>query len=73
MWNTRLDLKLNSIDMVCGGMLDENCHSKDRCSVQNGRNIVGCYMLRPLAHPVACCCVLLGVVSHAHYTWFPWR
>ena len=22
-------------------------------------SIVGCYMLRPLAHPVACCCVLL--------------
>ena len=27
----------------------------------NGRNIVGCYMLPPFAHPVACCCVLLGV------------
>ena len=25
----------------------------------NGRNNVGCYMLRPFAHPVACCCVLL--------------
>ena len=23
-------------------------------------NIVGCYMLRPFAHTVACCCVLLG-------------
>ena len=23
------------------------------------RNNVGCYMLRPFAHPVACCCVLL--------------
>ena len=22
---------------------------------ENGRNIVGCYMLRPVAHPVACC------------------
>ena len=22
----------------------------------NGRNIVGCYMLRPFAHPVVCCC-----------------
>ena len=21
----------------------------------NGRNIVGCYMLGPFAHPVACC------------------
>ena len=26
----------------------------------NGRNIVGCYMLRPFAHPVACCWELLG-------------
>ena len=28
----------------------------------NGRNIVGCYMLRPFAHPVACCWMLLRVV-----------
>ena len=28
----------------------------------NGRNIVGCYMLGPFAHPVACCCVLLRKV-----------
>ena len=26
----------------------------------NGRNIVGCYMLRPFAYPVACCWELLG-------------
>ena len=26
-------------------------------------NIVGCYRLRPFAHPVACFCVLLGVVA----------
>ena len=30
----------------------------------NGRIIVGCYMLRPLAHPVACL-VLLGVVAQS--------
>ena len=29
------------------------------------RNIVGCYMLCPFAHPVACCCVLLGVVAQS--------
>ena len=29
----------------------------------NGRNIVGCYMLRPFAHPVACCWILLCVVA----------
>ena len=28
-----------------------------------GCNIVECYMLRPFAHPVACCCALLGVVA----------
>ena len=28
-------------------------------------NIVGCYMLRPFAHPVACFCVLLGVVAES--------
>ena len=31
----------------------------------NGRNIVGCYILRLSAHPVACCCVLLGVVAQS--------
>ena len=41
----------------------------------NGCNIVGqqlqtlldqkCYILRPCAHPVACCCVLLGVVAQS--------
>ena len=29
----------------------------------NTQNIVGCYMLRPFAHPVACCWVLLGVAD----------
>ena len=29
----------------------------------NGRNILGCYMLRPFAHPVACCWMLLRVVA----------
>ena len=29
----------------------------------NGRNILECYMLRPFALPVACFCVLLGVVA----------
>ena len=28
-------------------------------------NIVGCYMLRPFAHPVACCCVLLRAVAQS--------
>ena len=30
---------------------------------ENGRNIVGCYMLRPFAHPVPCCWMLLRVVA----------
>ena len=29
----------------------------------NGRNIVGCYMLRLFAHPAAFYCVFLGVVA----------
>ena len=36
--------------------------SKSLKPCANGRNIVGCYMLRPFADPVACSCVLLGVV-----------
>ena len=31
----------------------------------NGRNIVGWYMLRPFAHPVACCWMLLCVVPQS--------
>ena len=31
----------------------------------NGRNIVGCYMLRPFAHPVAYCWMLLRVVAES--------
>ena len=31
----------------------------------NGRNIVGCYMLRPFTQPVACCWALLGVVARS--------
>ena len=30
-----------------------------------GGNIVGCYMLRPFAHPVACCWMLLRVVAQS--------
>ena len=35
-----------------GKVLTEQC--------ANGRNIVGCYMLRPFAHLVSCCWELLG-------------
>ena len=31
----------------------------------NVRNIVGCYMLRPFAHPVACCWMLLRIVAQS--------
>ena len=30
-----------------------------------GFNIIGCYMLRPFAHPVACCRMLLRVVAQS--------
>ena len=39
-----------------------------QCSLKpraKGHNIVGCYFLRPFAHPFACCCVLLGVVAQS--------
>ena len=32
---------------------------------ENRRNIVGCYMLRPFAHPAACCWMLLRVVAQS--------
>ena len=31
----------------------------------NSRHIVGCYMLRPFAHPVACSWIVLGVVAQS--------
>ena len=31
----------------------------------NRRNIVGCYLLRPFGHPVACCWMLLRVVAQS--------
>ena len=31
----------------------------------NGRNIVGCYMLHPFAHLVACCWMLLRLVAQS--------
>ena len=46
--------------LVCGAKILLNFAVKPR---ENGRNIVGCYMLRPFAHPVTCCCVLLGVAG----------
>ena len=30
----------------------------------HGRNIVGCYMLRPFAHPLTYCCALLKVAGN---------
>ena len=42
--------------------LESQNHSSNKpCA--NGRNIVGYHMLRPFAHPVACCWMLLRVVS----------
>ena len=38
-----------------------SCKRMQHCQ-PTAPDIVECYMLRPLAHPVACCCKLLGVV-----------
>ena len=32
---------------------------------ENGRNIVGFYLLRPFARPFACFCVFLGVAAQS--------
>ena len=43
-------------------------HERSLLSVKphaNERNIVGCYMLRPFGHPVACCWMLLRVVAQS--------
>ena len=31
----------------------------------NSQHNFGCYMLRPFAHPVACCWIVLGVVAQS--------
>ena len=42
----------------------QNCWPTSR---NNSQRFSGCYMLRPFARPVACCCVLLGVVAPFAY------
>ena len=47
-----------------------HCKSRNKVNVKpcaNGCNIVGCYMLRLFAHPVACCWMLLRVVAQSLY------
>ena len=39
--------------ITCNGVCKRTQHVKP---LANGCNIVGCYILRPFAHPVACCC-----------------
>ena len=46
-------------------VLDQFAQPFQHCCVKphaNGRNIVGCYILRPFAHPVGCCWMLLGLL-----------
>ena len=38
---------------------------RTQCCWPTTSNIVGCYMLRPFAHPVACCWMLLRVVAQS--------
>ena len=51
-----------SYDIPGNRLVKDKCDTKAQC---NGRNIVGCYMSRPFAHPVACCWVLLEVVAQS--------
>ena len=51
----------NNVASVCTGLYLNK--SVDTLKLHaKGRNIVGCYTLRPFAHPVACCCFLLHKV-----------
>ena len=50
-----------------GICLQGPCKRTQHCWPTNS-NIVGCYTLRPFAHPVACCCLLLGVVAQKFKT-----
>ena len=52
-----LDFKIHSIKVDS----QAPCKRTQHCSPTTP-NIVGCYMLLPFAHPVACCCVLLRKV-----------
>ena len=45
--------------------LVEGLGDQDGKLLASGRNIVGCYMLHPFSHPVACYCTLFGVVAQS--------
>ena len=45
-------------------MYHASCKQMQHCQPTT-HNIVGCYMLRPFVHPVACCCMLLYVVAQS--------
>ena len=53
--------------MIKVSVSEAPCKRKQHCRPKPP-SIVGCYMLRPFAHPVACvacCCMLLGVVAQS--------
>ena len=66
--------------LFTGRLLTQNAFETVYCFVQkkkkndvkqtvkprvSGRNVVGCYFLRPFAHPISCFCGLLGVVAQS--------
>ena len=55
-----LDFKVHSIKVDS----QAPCKRTQHCSPSTP-NIVGCHMLRPFAHPVACCWILLRVVAQS--------
>ena len=55
-----LDFKIHSIKVDS----QAPCKRTQHCSPSTP-NIVGCHMLRPFAHPVACCWILLRVVAQS--------
>ena len=62
-----VNLKRSIFGRVLLQMLPKAPEQTDTTLLANNsqRNIVGCYMSRPFAHSVSCCCCLLGVVEQS--------
>ena len=56
-----LYLRRGVLGVLINGGAKAPCKRTQHCWPTTS-NIVGCYMLRPFAHPVACCCELLRKV-----------
>ena len=55
--------RLSQNILICQFLANQATCKRTRHCWPTTPNIVGCYMLRPFAHPFPCRCVLLGVVA----------